>query len=167
MIPENVTALWVYLAERPLTWLTVTVAAYAAADALARRARRHPALNPVVLAALIVIALLALTETPFPTYFEGAQFVHFLLGPATVSLAIPLVENWSTVKRAAAPILAALAAGSVIAVISAVAMGYVLGLPRDVLVSLAPKSVTTPIAMAIAGDLCIYSNTNVTVLTLI
>jgi len=153
MIPDNVSNLWVYLAERPLTWLTLTISAYALADALARRAKRHPALNPVVVAALIIIALLMLTGTDFETYFEGAQFVHFLLGPATVALAIPLVENWATVRRAARPIAAALAAGSITAVIVAVGIGYAFGLPRDVLVSLAPKSVTTPIAMAIASEL--------------
>ncbi|WMS40871.1 LrgB family protein [Acuticoccus sp. MNP-M23] len=153
MIPENVNDLWVYLAERPLTWLTLTVSAYALADALARRANRHPALNPVVIAALIIIALLAITGTDFDTYFEGAQFVHFLLGPATVALAIPLVENWATVRRAARPIAAALAAGSITAVTVAVGIGYAFGLPRDVLVSLAPKSVTTPIAMGIASTL--------------
>ncbi len=153
MIPENVNDLWVYLAERPLTWLTLTVSAYALADALARRAKRHPALNPVVIAALIIIALLTITDTEFQTYFEGAQFVHFLLGPATVALAIPLVENWATVRRAAKPIAAALAAGSVTAVTVAVGIGYAFGLPRDVLVSLAPKSVTTPIAMGIASEL--------------
>lgn len=152
-LPQPVTLLWVYLQEQPLTWLTVTVAAYALADRLARAARRHPAANPVVIAAALVIAALALSDTPFAQYFDGAQFVHFLLGPATVALAIPLVENWTTVRRAALPILAALVAGSVVAVVSALALGFAFGLPDDVLVSLAPKSVTTPIAMGIAQTL--------------
>ena len=150
---EPVEALWVYLAERPLTWLTVTIAAYALADRAALALKRHPIANPVVIAAALVIGLLALTGTPFPTYFEGAQFVHFLLGPATVALAVPLVENFATVKRSARPILLALLAGSVTAVVSAVGIGYAFGLPREVLVSLAPKSVTTPIAMGIAERL--------------
>lgn len=152
-MPDNVTELWVYLAERPLTWLTVTVTAYAIADRIAIFGRRHPLLNPVVLSALLIMAILMLTETPFATYFEGAQFVHFLLGPATVSLAIPLVENWATVRKAARPIAAALAAGAIVAVVSTVSLGYALGLPREVLFSLAPKSVTTPIAMAISTQL--------------
>jgi predicted murein hydrolase (TIGR00659 family) len=145
--------LWVYLAERPLTWLTLTIAAYALADRAALAVGRHPAANPVVIAAAIVIPTLAVTGTPFPVYFEGAQFVHFMLGPATVALAVPLVENWAVVRRAVLPVAAALVAGSATAVASAFAMGWVLGLPRDVLVSLAPKSVTTPIAMGIAGEL--------------
>jgi len=153
VIPDDVASLWVYLSERPLTWLTATVAAYAVADRLALLAGRHPLLNPVVVAALLIIALLMLTATPFPVYFEGAQFVHFMLGPATVALAVPLVENWQTVRRSALPIVAALAAGATTAVLSTVLLGYVLGLPRDVLVSIAPKSVTTPIAMGIASEL--------------
>ena len=149
----SIAFLWVYLAERPLTWLTVTVVAYALADAAARAVGRHPAMNPVVLAAAIVIATLHLTDTTFAVYFEGAQFVHFMLGPATVALAVPLVENWRTVRRSALPIAAALVAGSATAVASALAVGWALGLPREVLVSLAPKSVTTPVAMGIAGEL--------------
>ncbi|WP_108659007.1 LrgB family protein [Acuticoccus kandeliae] len=149
----EVSLLWVYLSERPLTWLTVTVAAYALADWVARGMKRHPLFNPVVLAALIVMAILTVTATPFAVYFEGAQFVHFMLGPATVSLAIPLAENWGTVRRAAKPIAAALVAASLTAVGSALAIGWAFGLPHDVLVSLAPKSVTTPIAMGISSAL--------------
>lgn len=152
-LPEPVSLLWVYLQEQPLTWLTVTIAAYALADYGAKAVGRHPAANPVVIAAALVIAALTVSNTPFDQYFEGAQFVHFLLGPATVALAVPLVENWPTVRRAAAPLFAALVAGSVVAVASAVSIGWALGLPRDVLVSLAPKSVTTPIAMGIASGL--------------
>lgn len=152
-LSEPVSLLWVYLQEQPLTWLTVTVAAYALADRAALAVKRHPLANPVVLSAILVIAALTVTETPFAQYFEGAQFVHFLLGPATVALAIPLVENWPLVRRSALPILAALFAGSVTAVVSAVGLGFAFGLPQDVLASLAPKSVTTPIAMGIATEL--------------
>lgn len=150
---EPVFLLWVYLQEQPLTWLTLTVAAYALADRVALKLGRHPAANPVVVAALLVIAALAITGTPFRQYFEGAQFVHFLLGPAAVALAVPLVENWEKVKRSALPIIAALVSGSVVATGSVVAVGWALGLPREVLVSLAPKSVTTPIAMGISSEL--------------
>ncbi|MEP2742875.1 LrgB family protein, partial [Bauldia litoralis] len=93
--------LWVYLSTSPLAWLALTLAAYVVADRIARRLNRHPLANPVVIAVVLVIIALQVSETPFETYFEGAQFVHFLLGPATVALAIPLVENWRRVKRSA------------------------------------------------------------------
>ncbi|SDB16544.1 LrgB family protein [Bauldia litoralis] len=145
--------LWVYLSTSPLAWLALTLAAYVVADRIARRLNRHPLANPVVIAVVLVIIALQVSETPFETYFEGAQFVHFLLGPATVALAIPLVENWRRVKRSALPILIALVAGSVTAVGSAVGIGALLGASPPILASLAGKSVTTPIAMGIAEQL--------------
>ncbi len=145
--------LWVYLSTSPLSWLALTLAAYVVADRIAKRLNRHPLANPVIIAVALVIVALQVTSTPFETYFEGAQFVHFLLGPATVALAIPLVENWKRVKRSALPILIALLAGSVTAVGSAVGIGALLGASPPILASLAGKSVTTPIAMAIAEQL--------------
>lgn len=150
---NTVIGLWVYLGASPLLWLTLTLGAYVVADHLAQHFRRHPLANPVVIAVALVIAILQLSETPFDTYFEGAQFVHFLLGPATVALAVPLVENWKRVKRSAIPIAAALLAGSVTAVASAVGIAALFGAPAPILASIAGKSVTTPIAMGIAGEL--------------
>lgn len=146
-------ALWVYLSTTPLLWLTVTLLAWLAADGLARASDRHPLVNPVLLAIAIVASLLTLTGTEYRTYFEGAQFVHFLLGPATVALAVPLFRNWPLVRRNLLPMLAALAVGSITAVVSAVGIAMMLGVPRPVLVSLAPKSVTAGIAMGVAEGL--------------
>ncbi len=146
-------ALWVYLSTTPLLWLTVTLLAWLAADGLARASGRHPLVNPVLLAVVFVAALLTLTGTDYRTYFEGAQFVHFLLGPATVALAVPLFKNWPLVRRNLVPMLVALAIGSITAVISAVGIAMMLGVPRAVMVSLAPKSVTAGIAMGIAEGL--------------
>ena len=145
--------IWVYLAEAPLLWLTLTLAAYVLADRLSALAGRHPLANPVVIAIALVITALALTRTPFETYFEGAQFVHFLLGPATVALAVPMIENWPRVRANALPIGLALLAGSATAVVSAVGVAALLGTDKVILASIAPKSVTTPIAMGIASEL--------------
>ena len=145
--------LWVYLATSPLLWLTLTLAAYAVADAIARAFKRHPLANQVIIAVAVVIAALEISKTPFDVYFEGAQFVHFLLGPATVALAIPLVENWERVKRSVVPILIALAAGSLTAIVTAVGTAALLGAPPPIMASIAEKSVTTPIAMGIAEQI--------------
>ena len=142
--------LWVYLSTSPLLWLTLTLAAYAIADTVNKAFRRHPLANQVIIAVALVIAALEISKTPFDTYFEGAQFVHFLLGPATVALAVPLVENWERVKRSLVPIAIALAAGSLTAIVTAVGTAALLGAPRPILASIAEKSVTTPIAMGIA-----------------
>jgi predicted murein hydrolase (TIGR00659 family) len=145
--------LWVYLAASPLLWLAMTLLAYAIADRLSLAAKRHPLVNPVLIAVAALSAMLWASGTPYAIYFEGAQFVHFLLGPATVALAIPLHRNWPVVRRAIVPILAALGAGSLTAVISAVGIAWAFGAPYDVLASLAPKSVTAAIAMGISEGL--------------
>ena len=145
--------IWVYLSASPLLGLTVTLLAYQAAYWLYEKAKLNPLANPVALAVAMLVALLWFTDTPYPTYFEGAQFVHFLLGPATVALAVPLYANLETLKRNLLPLGGALLAGSATAVVSAVGIGWLLGASRETLLSLAPKSVTTPIAMGIAEKL--------------
>jgi len=148
---QDVAKLWVYLSASPLLWLFATLAAYALADRISAATNRHPLANPVLMATIPLAVLLAVTGTPYTTYFSGAQFVHFMLGPATVALAVPLAVEWRRVKRLAVPITIALLAGSLTAIISAVGIAWLLGAPHIVLASLAPKSVTTPIAMGIAS----------------
>ena len=90
------------------------------------------------------------TGTAYETYFEGAQFVHFLLGPATVALAVPLHANLGRVRQALVPMLAALLAGSLTAISVALGIGWAMGLEVQALLSLAPKSATAPVAMGVA-----------------
>lgn len=150
---RNLTEVWAYLAASPLLGLTVTLVAYQAAYGLFRKAKFHPAANPVLLAVLILVPLLQLTHTPYKTYFEGAQFVHFLLGPATVALAIPLYGQIRRLHAMVFPLAVALLAGSLTAILTALIIGKLLGASTVTLISLAPKSVTTPIAMGIAEQL--------------
>lgn len=152
MIPA-VQDVWVYLSASPLLWLTATLLAYLGAHQLFLWSGQNPLVNPVALAILVLLGVLAATGTDYRTYFDGAQFIHFLLGPATVALAVPLYVHFSTVRRAVLPMLAALIAGSVTAVVSAVGVAWLLGASRETLASLAPKSVTTPIAMGIAEQI--------------
>lgn len=152
MRPE-VTEIWVYLSESPLLWLTVTLIAYVGAERVSVHFKRNPLANPVVIAATLLVGLLVATRTPYGAYFDGAQFVHFLLGPATVALAVPLYRNIGTVKKSLLPMAAALLAGSVTAAVSAVVIAWALGAPPAVLASLAPKSATAPIAMELARNL--------------
>jgi len=141
---------WVYLAASPLLGLTLTLLAYQGAVLVSNRCSGHPLANPVLLAVTALVTVLWITGTPYRTYFDGAQFVHFLLGPATVALAIPLYAQLGRLKRMAVPLLMALLAGSLSAAISAVLIGHLLGASDATVLSLAPKSVTTPIAMGIA-----------------
>jgi predicted murein hydrolase (TIGR00659 family) len=146
-------SLWVYLSQSPLLWLTVTLLVYAITDAISIWTHRHPLANPVLHSMWIIGAFLKLTNTSYTTYFGGAQFVHFLLGPATVALAVPLYENRKVVASAILPMLVALAAGSVTAVASVMLFAEAVGLPREVVLSMAPKSVTAGVAMGISESL--------------
>lgn len=145
--------LWVYLSSTPLFGLTATLTAYVAAHALYERLGRAPWANPMVGAVLVLAALLLLTHTTYPVYFAGAQFVHVLLGPAVVALAWPLWERRAELRRRGAALVLAGLAGGGAAAVSAVLLAQALGLPDQVVRSLAPKSVTAPVAMGIAERL--------------
>jgi predicted murein hydrolase (TIGR00659 family) len=149
----NPFSIWVYLEATPLLWLALTLVSWIVADAIARACGRHPLVNPVLIAIAAMGAVLIATGTPYETYFQGAQFVHFLLGPATVAVAVPLVRHRTLVLKNILPMAAALLAGAVTAVVSVVGVAAAFGVPREILVSLAPKSVTAGIAMAISENL--------------
>jgi predicted murein hydrolase (TIGR00659 family) len=149
----NPFSIWVYLEATPLLWLALTLVSWIVADAIARACGRHPLVNPVLIAIAAMGAVLIATGTPYETYFQGAQFVHFLLGPATVAIAVPLVRHRTLVLKNVLPMAAALLAGAVTAVVSVVGVAAAFGVPREILVSLAPKSVTAGIAMAISENL--------------
>lgn len=142
--------IWVYLAAAPLLWLTLTLVVYLAGCWLNRKLNGNPLAHPVLVAMFVLIGLLLLSGTPYDTYFEGAQFIHFLLGPATVALAIPLYDNLRQIRQLLLPLLLACLIGVTVAVSSAVGLAWLLGASGQSLLSIAPKSVTTPIAMGIA-----------------
>ncbi|MCB2029308.1 MAG: LrgB family protein, partial [Rhodoferax sp.] len=145
--------LWVYLSTTPLFGLTATIVTYVLAQAVYLRVGQAPWANPVLWTVLVLAVLLTLSGTPYPRYFSGAQFIHFLLGPAVVALAWPLWQRRAELRRRAGAIVLAGLAGGAAASLSAVAIGWALGLPDELLRSLAPKSVTAPVAMGIAEQL--------------
>lgn len=153
MKPQLITDTWVYLSASPLLGLTLTLLAYQFAYWVFRRSGQRAWANPVLIAIFMVSLFLWATGTPYRRYFEGAQFVHFLLGPATVALAVPLFAHWKRLRRMALPLVVALVAGSVTAALSAMAIAKVLGASPATVYSLAPKSVTTPIAMGVAEQI--------------
>jgi predicted murein hydrolase (TIGR00659 family) len=142
-----------WLSTSPLAWLALTVGVWCIADRMAARTGRHPLVNPLLISIAAIVLLLNATGTSYATYSSGVQFIQFLIGPAVVSIAVPLFKNWPTVKRNAIPILTGLVAGCVTAVASVILMGRALGLPTVITMSLAPKSATTGVAMAISQHL--------------
>jgi putative effector of murein hydrolase len=127
--------------------------AYQGATWVHKRCRGHPLANPVLLAVATLVALLSLTDTPYRTYFDGAQFVHFPARAGHRGAGHSALRPVGRLVRLALPLLVALVVGSLTAALSAVAIGSLFGASRATLLSLAPKSVTTPIAMGVAERL--------------
>ncbi len=142
--------LWVYLSSTPLFGLTATLVTYVVAQLAYERVGRAPWANPVLWSVVVIGVVLVTTRTAYPTYFAGAQFIHVLLGPAVVALAWPLWVRRAEVRRRGIALTIAALAGGVAAAASAVLAATWLGMPLEVDHSLAPQSVTAPVAMGIA-----------------
>ncbi|WP_295376821.1 LrgB family protein [Pseudacidovorax intermedius] len=146
----NFVQLWVYLSATPLFGLTATLVVYLLAQAFYGRMQGAPWANPVLWSVVVLALLLTATGVRYPTYFSGAQFIHFLLGPAVVALAWPLWERRAELRARGPRLLMAALLGGGAAGASAVLLAWLFGLPKDVVLSMAPKSVTAPVAMGIA-----------------
>ncbi|MFC6669822.1 LrgB family protein [Marinobacterium aestuariivivens] len=144
---------WVYLERDPLIWLLLTLAAYALSQWLHRWARQSSLLNPVATSVCLLVFFLSLTGVSYEDYFAGAQFIHVMLGPAVVCLALPIWQNRRSLRRSLPALVPALLAGSLVSVLSALGLAWLFGFDRTLLLTLVPKSVTAPVAMGIAQDL--------------
>ena len=145
--------LWAYLSAHPLSGLTATLIIYASAQWLWRKSGQAALLNPVLVSILVIGGAILSMGVPYRAYFDGAQFIHVLLGPATVALAVPLYRALGAIRSAAAPILGSLLFGAIFATTLAIGLAALAGADQEVLASIAPKSVTTPVAMGISQKL--------------
>ena len=141
---------WVYLQAEPLFWLTLTVGAYLLANKLYQASGLFPLVNPVAMSILFVSACLMVFGVEYERYFEGAKFIHFLLGPTTVALSVPIYLNWTTVLKTRRAILISVSLGSVFAVSITYATAQLMQLDPLTIKSLLPRNVTAPIAMGIS-----------------
>ncbi len=153
MIESDFQQIWVYLSATPLLGLTITLLAYIAGMWLYLRSDSNPLVNPVAIAIVLIIIYLFISNTRFETYFDGAQFVHFLLGPATVALAVPLYLQIKKLKAIWLPLMISVLIGSAAAALSSVAIAWLLSASKQTILSMAPKSMTTPIAMGVSEQL--------------
>jgi predicted murein hydrolase (TIGR00659 family) len=137
----------------PMAGLFLTLAAYEAALALGGRIGSPAWANPVLLAIALVVAVLQLTQTSYEVYFESAKLIHLLLGPAVVALAVPLYANLRAIRRSASAIVCGVVMGAISAAVSAVCIAWALGASKPVILSVAPKSVSTAIAIGISDQI--------------
>jgi predicted murein hydrolase (TIGR00659 family) len=150
---EELSHFWVYLSASPLLGLTLTLCAYLFAQWVYARCGFSPLANPVAIAIALISLVLVASGMSYQRYFAGAQFVHFLLGPATVALAVPLARQVPRLRQSLFPLACAMLCGCVTAIVSAVGVAVLLGASPELAASIAPKSATTPIAMAISEHL--------------
>jgi len=145
--------LWVYLSATPLFGLTATLVVYLLAQAVYLRAGQAPWANPVLWSVVVLAGALLATGVSYPSYFAGAQFIHFLLGPTVVALAWPMWQRRAELRQRWGRLLVAALAGGSAAAGSSLLLGTLLGLPQELILSLVPKSVTAPVAMGIAAQI--------------
>lgn len=141
---------WDWLVTSPLFGITLTLAAYAGARKLWERTGRHPSLNPVMVAVVVAGSTLLLLGVDYDDYMVGGEWFTFLLGPATVALALPLHYESSLMRRAALPIFLGIVVGSVVSVVVAYTVTVGLGGDEGLALSMAPKSATTPVSLALS-----------------
>jgi predicted murein hydrolase (TIGR00659 family) len=139
-------------AEAPLAALALTLAAYAAAVALWQRAGRPSLLNPTLVAIALVAAVLLVLGLDLHAYQRGAGPIHLLLGPAVIALAVPLHRQAATIGARAGALGFALVVGAVVNCLVTLAILAALGAGAVTLISLAPKSATAAVAMAVSAE---------------
>jgi putative effector of murein hydrolase len=145
-----ITEIWVYLSGSPLLALVLTLSAYWLGFTLYERSQRNPLANPVLIAVILVATTISVIDMPYAKYFEGAQFVHFLLGTATVALAIPIYKGWETLKGRFLPLTIALFAGGLTSIVTSVVVARLFVVDDSLVRGFIAKSVTAPIAMGVA-----------------
>jgi len=141
------------LLGNPLTCLTITLISYQAGLWIYAKTRQFPLFHPVLIGALPMVGLIQWGTISYQDYFQHTELLYFLLGPATVALAIPLHAQFHHIRSLFLPILIALPLGALAAVAVSWYGAQWLGATEHTLLSLAPKSVTTPIAMGVADKL--------------
>ena len=141
------------LLQSPVFGVALTLGAFEIGCWVQRRCGGLPLANPVLIAIALVAVLLQTAGISYETYLKGGNLIRFLLGPTTVALALPIYHNAGRIRGAAAGILAGVATGAAVACVSAVGIAWLLGAPAELLPSVAPKSVTTPIAIGISEQI--------------
>lgn len=146
------TAIWTAIVGHPLFVLGLTLLAYQLALELYQRSRWLLA-QPVLVATLLLVGALWACGIGYPRYRQESSLLWLLLGPATVALAVPLRQNLPRIRQLFWPVSIALLVGGTVTVALTLGLAALFGADREMLMSLAPKSVTSPIAIALAEQM--------------
>lgn len=141
---------WTNLPEQPILEVGLTVLAFLSAVRLARWSGNNPFLNPTLVAIVLVVVLINAAGVSYTTYLRGVGVIQFLLAPTVVLLAVPLYRQTALIRASGRLIAAALLVGLPTGIVSAVGIAWALGASRATLLSIAPKGVTTGIAIGVS-----------------
>ncbi len=136
--------------NNPVFYITLTIAAYYAGLKIQQKTK-WVLMNPILIAMLLVIGFLLVFKIDYKTYHENSKIIDFLLQPAIVCLALPLYYQLKRIRQQWFIILTSSVVGSITGVLSVVLISWLMGAPREIIMSLAPKSITTPIAMDVSN----------------
>ena len=137
------------LTSQPLFGIGLTLSVFVLAQKIYQKKNRNVLLTPVAVTIATIIVILVLIDIPYDSYFNGGKYIHFLLGPSVVALAVPLYRRRHEIYAKRGPILAGVVAGALVSIVTASGLTWLLGGSREVVLSMAPKSVTTPIAIGL------------------
>lgn len=132
-----------------LFYLLLTLAIYLLSKKVYRTTNKM-LLSPLIVCPTVILGLLVSLHIPYENYAEGGQWLTLMLQPATVALAVPLYKYRETVKKYLAEILVSVTGGATIAIVTSVMIAHFMGVSTELVTSLAPRSVTTPIAMSVS-----------------
>lgn len=149
----NLDALIAYVTSTPLVWLIVTISAYKIGILVYQKSGKNALLQPIVIAYMIMLPILILANIPYKQYFESVSIIHFLLGPATVALALPLYKNLKLIRSYFMPIVVTLFLGGTFTILSALGILWLFDASTTTMLSMTTKSVTAPITIITAQDI--------------
>ncbi|GAL03698.1 CidB/LrgB family autolysis modulator [Photobacterium aphoticum] len=135
-----------------MIWLLTTLVVFYGARYLTKFIK-HPIFNPLLICLLVIIPLLMWLHVPYETYFEQNKVINALLEPAVVALAFPLYEQLSQIRQKWKVILTTCFIGSVLSMLTGASIALLMGADAQLTASILPKSVTTPIAMAVSEQI--------------
>ena len=149
----NLDALIAYVTSTPLVWIIVTISAYKIGILVYEKSGKKALLQPIVIAYMIMLPILILANIPYKQYFESVSIIHFLLGPATVALALPLYKNLKLIRSYFMPIVVTLFLGGAFTILSALGILWLFDASTTTMLSMTTKSVTAPITIITAQDI--------------
>lgn len=136
-----------------VAWLTITLLFYWIGLTINRKYYRYPISHPLIITALSVGVLVYLSNTAMTDYQQSAGLLHWLLGPVTVALALPIYRQWQRLRHYGLPLLLSIVAGGIVAPILAWAALWVFNSPISIQLTMLAKSITTPLAMEASAQI--------------